>query len=178
MFFALALARGLRDEVGDLARRVATQCSGRPVPGDDLHLTLAFIGAVERTRLPALMAAGSTVRGDAMTIDLDRLGGFRRAAVAWVGPSAPVPALPVLAADVFRALGEAGIGFDARAFHPHVTIARHCRIAPEAVAVGPWRWRVDRFVLFESPVGIDGSRYRALASWPLGSPASVPAAGT
>lgn len=176
VFFALALAPELRDDIADLARHVARKCFGRPVPGDNLHLTLAFIGSVERSRLPAVIAAGSTVQGDAMTISLDRLGGFRRAAVAWIAPSAPPPVLAALAANVTRALADAGIDFDARVFHPHLTIARHCRVAPEAGPAGPWCWRVDDFALFESPVGTGGSRYRALASWPLGSPGSTPGA--
>ncbi|MBS0325015.1 MAG: RNA 2',3'-cyclic phosphodiesterase [Proteobacteria bacterium] len=173
VFFAAALAPPLRDDISGLARRVARQCSGRPVPGDNLHLTLAFIGAIERSRLPAVLAAGSAVRAGATTIDLDRLGGFRRAAVAWVGPSAPVPALDALAADVLRTLGEANIGCDARAFHPHVTIARHCRAMPEAGPAGPWRWRIGEIVLFESPAGTGRSRYRALATWPLGVPGAT-----
>jgi 2'-5' RNA ligase len=69
----------------------------------------------------------------------------------------------------------AGLEADARAYTPHVTLAYLTRPSPETVA----RWltsaealrvpafRVDRFGLYSSWRGPDGSRYRLERSYPL-----------
>ena len=45
VFYALVPPPALAIALGDLARDVARRAHGRPVPADNIHLTLAFIGA-------------------------------------------------------------------------------------------------------------------------------------
>jgi hypothetical protein len=87
VFFALVPSAELRNALADLGRERARRLHGRPVPADNVHLTLAFVGAWPRARLDALLAAGAAVDGEAMGVTLDRQGGFRRSGVAWVAPS-------------------------------------------------------------------------------------------
>ncbi|MGE5667670.1 MAG: RNA 2',3'-cyclic phosphodiesterase [Betaproteobacteria bacterium] len=176
VFYALVLPPELRPAIGEIARSTARRVHGRPVPPDNLHLTLAFIGEIARSRLPALIDVGAGVRGEAMTLVLDRLGGFRRARVAWIGASRPPQALGAFAAALARALAAAGIECDERPFHPHMTIVRRCRVQPDEQPVGPHAWAIDELVLMQSETGVEGARYRALAKWPLtaGSPPTRP----
>ena len=167
VFYALVLPPELRPPVGDIARRTARLVHGRPVPAENLHLTLAFIGEIARSRLPTLIDVGAALHGEAMTLVLDRLGGFRRAGVAWIGTSRPPHALGVFAAALARALAAAGVECDERPFHPHMTIARRCRVQPDEQPIGPYAWAIDEFVLMQSVTGVEGARYRALSKWPL-----------
>jgi 2'-5' RNA ligase len=167
VFYALVLPPELRPAVGDIARRTARRVHGRPVSPENLHLTLAFIGEIARSRLPALIDVAAKLQGEAMTLVLDRLGGFRRAGVAWIGSSRPPHELGVFAAALARALAAAGIECDERPFHPHMTIARRCRVPPDEQAIGPYAWPIDEFILLQSETGTEGARYRALAKWPL-----------
>ena len=176
VFYALVLPPELRPPIGEVARSTARRVHGRPVPAENLHLTLAFIGEIARSRLPTLIAVGAAVHGEALTLVLDRLGGFRRAGVAWIGASRPPQPLGMFAVALGRALAVVGIECDERPFHPHMTIVRRCRVQPDEQPVGPYAWAIDELVLMQSETGIEGARYRALAKWPLtaGSPAAGP----
>ena len=174
VFYALVLSPALRPPLGDIARDTARRVHGRPVPAENLHLTLAFIGEIARSRLPTLIDVGAALQGEAMTLVLDRLGGFRRAGVAWLGASRPPRELGTFAAALVRALAAAGVPCDERPFHPHMTIARRCRVPPDEQPVGPYAWAIDEFALMQSETGTEGARYRSLAKWPLTVPPPPP----
>ncbi len=77
--------------------------------------------------------------------------------------------LSMLAGDVRRELGRAGISVDGKPFHPHVTLARslaghqvtsEARHAIERAAAG-LTWRVDRVVVWRSELGRGSGVYVA-----------------
>ena len=170
VFFALVPPPPLQRALGDLARDVARRAHGRPVPAENLHATLAFVGAWPVSRLPELHAAGAAACGEPMQIVLDRQGTFRRAAIAWISASEPPPALGGLVQALFERLAVTGVKLDDRPFRPHVTLARHCRGPCTSGPAGPFAWDVDALALMQSDTRAEGARYRMLASWALGAP--------
>lgn len=166
MFFALVPPPELAQSLGVLARDVARRARGRPVPAENIHLTLAFVGAWPLARLPALLDAGAQLRGTRIELTLDTLGGFRRAGVAWIGAAA-TPPLTALATFLAAALAEVGVALDDRPLAPHVTLARKCRGPYPEERVAPLAWSADEVTLLESQTRAEGARYRALARWPL-----------
>ena len=50
-------------------------------------------------------------------------------------------------------------------FRPHLTLARHCRHAPDAEA--QFAWPARELVLYSSENGPHGVHYRAIGRWPL-----------
>jgi len=168
VFFALVPRADVRNALADLAGETARHAGGRPVFAENMHVTLAFIGAWPVVRLPALLDAAATVRGEAMRIVLDRQGAFRRAGIAWIGPSQPAAALMQLAETLTRALSAFGVILDEQPYRPHVTLARHCRGPYPDGAAGPFGFDADHFVLMQSQAGAARARYKALATWPLG----------
>src|SRR5579872_804925 len=90
-----------------------------------LHLTLRFIGDVERPVADDLDAALSRIRAPAFELKISGVGRFeqRSSGALWAGivPKAPVA---VLAAKVERVCQEIGLQPERRAFHPHITLAR------------------------------------------------------
>lgn len=167
VFFALVPPPEVQQALGELARETARRAHGRPVPAENVHITLAFIGVWPVARFPVLLDAAAGVRCEPMRIVLDRRGAFRRAGIAWIGPSEPPAALMHLATLLACALSAAGVMLDEQPYHPHVTLARRCRRRyPDGVA-GPFAFDVDRFTLMQSETRAEGARYRALAVWPL-----------
>ena len=166
MFFALVPPPPLGQSLGALARDVARRARGRPVPPEDIHLTLAFVGAWARARLPELLDIGAQLRGTAVELSLDTLGGFRRAGVAWIGAAA-TPPLSALATSLAAALTAAGAVLEDRPLAPHVTLARKCRGPYPDERVTPLVWTADAVTLLESQTRAEGARYRPLARWPL-----------
>jgi 2'-5' RNA ligase len=167
VFFALVPPSAISAALAELGRERARRLHGRPVPAENIHLTLAFVGAWPRTRLDALLAAGGALNADAMRVMLDRQGGFRRSGVAWVAPSSAPVALGMLANSLAGNLRANGVSYDDKPFHAHLTIARKCRGPFLQGAIGPYVWDIDAVALVASDTRADGARYTILATWPL-----------
>jgi RNA 2',3'-cyclic 3'-phosphodiesterase len=150
--------------------------SARWVPKENLHLTLAFLGAVEDGRVPQVSAAISdAVAGRAgFAVRLEGLGAFpsvRRARVLWAGLEDPTRGLAGLADSVAAALEAVGFPREARAFAGHVTLAR--LKTPGTVVLdeplSPLAFSVGRIGLFSSRLGRPHAVYEERAMFPFGS---------
>ena len=97
----------------------------RWVGDEQLHLTLRFIGEVERPVANDIAAALDRVRSPHFDLRIRGVGQFekRSGGALWAGidPKEPVAAL---AAKIERAVQQVGLDPERRAFSPHVTLAR------------------------------------------------------
>jgi 2'-5' RNA ligase len=166
VFFALVPPASLRQALASLGGEIAQRAHGRAVPADNLHVTVAFVGAWPLSRLSQWIDAGARCAAHPMRVTLDTLGGFRRAGVAWLGASAPPAPLLELGRSLNAELANAGIA-DARPFHPHLTLARKCRGPFPRESVGPYEWDVDSLTLMQSRTDPDGPRYIERRRWSL-----------
>ncbi len=155
----------------------------RWVPPGDLHLTLAFIGALVVDRLPAVGAALGEVAASTAPFEIalhgaSAFGGRGRARVAWLGIGEGRAAVRDLAAAIGSALAmEPGA-----ASRPHLTLARRAPVElvaalSERFADGRPTWTVDELVLYRSHLGPPRSRYEVLARWPFGRQDGLPRPG-
>jgi 2'-5' RNA ligase len=143
---------------------------------EQLHLTLRFVGEVERPLAEDLAAALSHLRAEPFELRIAGLGRFeqRNRGALWAGvePKAPLAAL---AAKVERACQQVGLEPERRAFHPHITLARWKGRRTREVQDFLERKRglssppfdVSEFVLFESHLSRHGAHYEAAASYAL-----------
>lgn len=167
LFFALDCAPAQRKAIAQWRGALQLR-SGRPVPVENFHLTLKFLGAVAVGQIADICTAVASVRTpDArLTVALDRLDVWRRAGVLVLAPEQAPPALLRLVYDLEQAFLPFGLEEAPREFRPHLTLARDYRApVPESASSPEFFLRADRFTLFESHKG----RYRALADWPLGA---------
>jgi 2'-5' RNA ligase len=142
---------------------------------EQLHLTLRFVGEVERPLAEDLAAALATLRFAPFDIRIAGVGRFdhhkRGALWAGVEPRGPVAAL---AAKIERLCVGVGLPPEHRAYHPHVTLARWGRGANNSLdpflarhaALRSEIFTVDSVTLFESRLGRDGAHYEAVADYP------------
>ncbi len=141
----------------------------------NLHVTLRFLGQLERCALDRLITELRGVRAQPFTLGLAALGTFgsrRSPRVIWVGVGDGAEALIELAAGVEAACRRAGSPPVGRPFRPHLTLARarDRRGAPLAPlppfpALPPSAIR--EIVLFESRPGPAGARYVPISSQSL-----------
>jgi 2'-5' RNA ligase len=143
---------------------------------EQLHLTLRFVGEVDRPVGEDLADALGRIRTDRFELRIAGVGRFeqRNSGALWAGvePRAPVAAL---AAKVERACLAVGLEPERRAFHPHVTLARWKGRRTRAVASFLERSRglvsepfeVADFILFESRLSRHGAHYEPVATYPL-----------
>lgn len=165
LFLALQPDEPARRALAGLASLVAIRSAGRAVPVANLHLTLVFLGEVDAARIGALARAVPAVAGSGFVLALDRIGGFRRAGVAWAGCRRTPPELTALQEALSKTIRGAGFSVDEREFTPHLTLARHIHGTVEAVDIEPISWCARSISLLESARGT--ARYITLAQWPL-----------
>lgn len=148
----------------------------RWVGDEQLHLTLRFIGEVERPVANDIAGALDRIRFPSFDLQAVGVGRFeqRNGGALWAGvqPRDPVVAL---AAKVERALQQAGLEPERRAFSPHITLARWNRRNIDAVDSFLRRnanlrsepFRVSKFILFESKLSRHGAHYEEVATFDL-----------
>ena len=173
LFVAIRPPEHIREQLLDLMEGIPTL---RWQDDDQLHLTLRFIGEVERPMAEDVASALGRVRFGAIQLALAGVGQFEqhRRGTLWAGV-APRDQLKLLAAKVERACQSEGLLPERRTFHPHITLARWKGGVPglaafierhAALSSEPWQSR--EFILYESRLGRDGAHYEAVAAYPLG----------
>ncbi len=130
--------------------------AARRVAGSDLHLTLAFIGAVPQEQL-AHVTRAAAVPSARVTLSLDRIEVWKAGTVV-LRPSRAPAAMLDLYARLTQSLRARDVAFDARPFVPHVTLGRKAR-GMAVAAVPPLPWRSAGHVLALSA----GGRYSVIA---------------
>jgi len=169
LFFALWPTDVAREALMDLQNTLVFQ--GRPVPAENFHVTLVFLGAVEDDRRACIEQAAAGVVAPPFELCLDRVAGFPRTRVIWSGASRTPSALLFLVEELQRALAECGFVPEARPFTTHLTLFRQAdkkALKPvKAISHNPVQWPVTDFSLVQSLSAPAGVRYRVLHRWPL-----------
>lgn len=167
VFFALWPDTGVQQRLAALQQNPALP-GGQRVPAANLHITLHFIGNTDA--VDCLLEQAGQIQGERFSLQIDRLGWFKRAGVAWAGCAATPAALQQLAADcatVSRECGAPGDSFPV--YTPHCTLCRKVRRPPQATTLGPVLWQPASFHLLESVQMKTGRvRYQGIGEFPLG----------
>ena len=144
---------------------------------EKLHITIRFVGEVDRHMAEDIAAALGSVGHRAFDLRLDGLGSFERRGRIdniWAG-IAPHEPLRSLHAAVTQALARVGVAPEERAYLPHITLARLSAICARQDVTGLERhWppevegHFDHFLLYESELGREGPTYSAVGRYRLG----------
>ncbi|MCP3100662.1 RNA 2',3'-cyclic phosphodiesterase [Myxococcus sp. K15C18031901] len=177
LFTAVTLGRDIETRVTqELVRLRELAPRARWVRVEGLHLTLLFLGEVDRARLAELRAALLPLgtRHAPFTLSVGGGGSFGQPAhprVLWADVRGDIAALKALQADTAAALLPLGFKSDYEDYAPHLTLARgkehgdadlvQCVEALAGSTLG--EGRVDRLILFES----QGAHYVPRVEVPL-----------
>jgi len=142
---------------------------------EQLHLTLRFIGEVDRPVADDVASALGRIQSEAFELRVAGMGRFeqRSSGALWAGE--PKTAVAALAAKVERVCQQIGLEPERRAFFPHITLARWKGRRSREVADFLERHRalrsdpfqVTQFTLFESRLSRHGAHYEAAATYTL-----------
>lgn len=147
---------------------------------NQLHLTLAFLGEVDKHGVDAAVQAMETVHAPQLDLQLGQLGSFDatgpgKTSALWIGVE-PADPLTDLATSFRTACRRAGLAPDARKFVPHITLARFGSAGASREAIRPWletatipriNWHNGSFHLVESHMGHTGPHYEPIATYEL-----------
>ncbi|MGE5128831.1 MAG: RNA 2',3'-cyclic phosphodiesterase [Sphingomonadaceae bacterium] len=149
------------------AEAAARETGGRVTSAEKIHLTLAFLGEIEESRISTIDSVGRAIVGKAHTLPIEQARYWPHNRIVWVGPDETPPPLAALAADLKSLLIGNGFELEQRAFAAHVTLIRKAR-APRALPPLPLLdWPVEEFVLVRSTLSNEGSSYDVLERFPL-----------
>jgi 2'-5' RNA ligase len=121
---------------------------------ENLHLTVKFLGEVDRGRLPAVIEAMAEGAGAVrpFQLQLGSLGHFSRGEkkILWVGLQGELERLQQLFRSVEEAMDKRGFPKENRPLKAHITMAR------EAVLAQSWEKVVESLAVEPKPVPVTG----------------------
>ena len=176
LFSAIEIPRSIAERLTMLRSGLS---GARWIDPENYHLTLRFIGDVDRATARDFTNALGQIDAPPFELRLSGLGSFGgnkpRAIFADLEPS---PALEALQRAHERAAREAGLPPEGRNFKPHVTLARLRGARADAVAAYLERqggviaepFTVNRFVLYSSRDSVGGGPYVIEAAYELEPP--------
>ena len=134
---------------------------------DNLHITLAFVGSVEKSQLPCLLKAARFIQTKRFTLSLDKTGCFHQEKIFWLGCQFINPELKNLVTQLNNELKRCDYKPDERLYTPHVSLARQYNSLSYPEFKNKIEWQVDSFSLIESRSTAAGVEYHVLDTWPL-----------
>jgi len=160
--------------------KIAAPAAARVVHPADLHLTLAFLGAISAAQGQALSAALATLAAPVPPLAFTGIAYWPQPARArvMVATFAPCEALLRMVRHLRAVLIDLALPVEDRPFRPHVTLARFrpdsrtngaagddaVAAGPEVAGTAPRAARFEAMALYASMPAAPGPRYRALAS--------------
>jgi len=169
----------LPDRMASRLAQIAEGCPlGRPVPEENIHLTLCFLDDVPAETLETLDDSLSALQAARFSVRVEGLGAFGgRTPRALYAQVTAVNELGDLYKRVRSKSRSAGIELGHKHFVPHITLVRFRHGTEETpefqrfvaahagLALGPIE--ITSFALFASHLGKGGARYEELARYPL-----------
>ena len=176
LFVGLTLPERIRARLSLLSGGVD---GARWISTENLHLTLHFLGEVDRATAEDVNLNLSHVRAPAFPLAIGEVGYFGKTKgprALWAGVSGG-DGLLLLRGRVGAALERSGIKIESRKYKPHITLARLKNVKSEAlvgflannIGLTLEPFPVESFTLFRSHLGNGGSHYEALVEYPLAS---------
>lgn len=174
LFFALWPAADWQANCHAALKGLLPGKSGRAIPAHNLHITLAFLGAVRPEQRACVESAAETIGGEAFTLEFTRLAYNPRNRIVWAFPLAAPTALSALVTDLREAIAGCGLQTEHRAFFPHLTLVRKASPMEARELDGIPPWQVQAFSLVRSETLPSGAVYEVVREWVLRpAPASL-----
>jgi len=124
LFIAIELPDELKEKIRSVQNAMRKDgWTGNFSRPENLHVTLAFIGEYDDSA--RVLAAMRSVSFEPVTLTLSGMGNFGD--IVWIGLGKD-PQLEDYVSRLRKALDEAGIAYDRKAFKPHITILRKANL--------------------------------------------------
>ncbi len=164
LFFALWPTPEVVAAIQQLQAQLPPNLTGRAMPVETWHITLAFLGQWPVAQRPALLTAAESLSMPEFSLTLDQFGHWAKPRIFWLGLSeAPAP-LFELVQQLNTCLQPLGYQPESRPYCPHVTLRRDVsRIELQSLPrVTPIDWPVSSFCLVRSMASGERTRYEVV----------------
>jgi 2'-5' RNA ligase len=166
-FFALWPNYTVRQTINALSQPITQDMKGKTVPLDFWHITLAFLGDVDKPTKQCMQQVANSIQGKRFNLSLDIISYWPRPRVLWLGASETPLALQDLVRLMTTGLQDCGYRPEPRPFQAHLTLMRKANQAKTHPTITPIVWTVEDFCLVRSTLDRSGARYEVIGRWPL-----------
>ena len=184
LFIAISFEEDIVEQIAEVQRRLCEALeTGVPVPTENMHLTLVFLGEIDEDDLVAvedvLDDVQSRLNFDLVFDRVDTFGSHGKSpdSTTWWLGAQPSKQLDHLQKEIADKMARLGVELERRAFVPHVTLVRHAssraredaeqtmQELAEKLSAHPITARVNAYCLMESQLTPEGARYQQICSW-------------
>lgn len=150
MFIGLDLAGQDKLAIASWREKHLSGIPDKPVPVENFHITLAFLGQVSSDKIEALEQGLAAIESSAMTLTTTELGCFIKPQILYLGVQLSEPLARL--AKACRALSHnLGLATQYHSYQPHITLSRkHREPQPVAAPAPQLPLSFKQFHLFES----------------------------
>ncbi len=168
LFFAGLPDRHVEAQLSTAAGHLALCDGARPVPLQNYHLTLVFVGAVPPGDVEKVQRVGSAQRGSFCGIVFDAFEYWPKPEVVVAAARIIPPPLESLWCGLHRDLSRLDLALQPKRLRPHVTLAHGVSQEPAFPAFpGGCCWNLERFSLMRSERRGAERVYTVVDTWPL-----------
>jgi len=169
LFFALWPDSKIRQAINEQSQIVTQMTNGKVMPSENWHITLAFLGYVDKPTKNCMQKVAATVSDNRFSLSLDQLGYWHKSRILWFGANHIPEALENLIVHLNTNLQNCGYRPDTRPFHVHLTLMRKVSklIKKTLPPITPIIWTVDDFCLVRSVTHSSGANYEVIARYLL-----------
>jgi 2'-5' RNA ligase len=175
LFIGIPLSREIVEGLAAISHRLRRPGDGlRWSSPESWHITLQFLGATTPAQFDCVVSHLRQLNSPPVPVQLEGGDCFDRVGVFFAGVHV-TPGLLRLQQDVTALTAPCGFVAEPRPYHPHITLARGkdggraIRDLKKRVGVAPVfpEFVAREFLLYESHLGPDGSRYEVRARFAL-----------
>jgi RNA 2',3'-cyclic 3'-phosphodiesterase len=174
LFFALLPDSQVRHTITTAAHALELGAASALVPPENYHVTLAFVGEVPASQIPALLNIGAAQRSAKFAIRFDAYEYWPTPKVVVVAARECPQSLEGLWQRLQTDLARHDLAPEHQHLRPHVTLARKVSQAPVLQAMSAIGWSAQAFSLMHSNTAGARPIYTVVDTWPLLDEAATP----
>ncbi len=163
LFFGLLPDPEVHAQLVELTRSFRILQGVEPVPNNNLHITLQYLGDLETSERKCLENKMLQTFVQAFSLRLDLYGYFKLTQILWLGCSSYPRELARLANHLKTIAENCGTHKEERIYKPHVTLFKKVPKAEFPDIPFTITWRATEFHLLESVSDRNTTRYISLA---------------
>jgi len=130
LFISLNFKDEVKDQINEIINRVkSNSIQGKFVNEEHIHLTLEFLGEIEKNRLSLIKQIMDELEFRAFTLSLSKVGYFKRPEgnIYWLGVENN-DTLFSMQKQLHQSLVDKGFELEDREYKPHITLGRKVRL--------------------------------------------------
>ncbi len=167
LFFALWPNSNVRLAINEQTQPIIQTINGKITPSENWHITLAFLGEIDKPAKACMQEVAAKVQGNRFTVSLEELGYWSKPRILWLGAKKIPDALADLVSHLTTDLQSCGYRPDTRPFRLHLTLMRKASQVKTLPLITPIKWAVEDFCLVRSVTQSGGASYEVIGRWLL-----------